>query len=139
MWFLLATVELICCGTALGTATPLTKLYAVTIQAPWLIPYESELWWMLPWALFTMGILCAVMSVIVEAPIVRRVLHAPPRVVWRLSAIANAASYVALGLAGWVFVKAGANIERLNQLFMPLSEKLVEAVFLVASWISRGG
>ena len=139
LWFLLATIELVCCGTALGTATPLTKLYAVTIQAPWLIPYESEFWWMVPWALLTMGILCAGMSVIVEAPIVRLILQAPSRVVWRLSAIANVASYVTLGLTGWIFVKAGANFDRLNQLFMPLSEKLVEAVFLIAGWISNGG
>src|SRR5439155_11355304 len=38
-WVALATLELVCCGEAKGVATVSAKLYAVTVQAPWLVPY----------------------------------------------------------------------------------------------------
>src|SRR5437870_1038067 len=33
-------------GGAWGLDTPLQRLAAVTVQAPWLIPYEGEFYWM---------------------------------------------------------------------------------------------
>ncbi len=35
-------------GSSYGLNTALTKVLAVTWQAPWLIPYESDLHWMIP-------------------------------------------------------------------------------------------
>jgi hypothetical protein len=34
--------------TKWGLDTPLLRLAAVTVQAPWLIPYEKEQYWMIP-------------------------------------------------------------------------------------------
>ncbi len=51
-WLLLFGIELLTTGggTALGISTFLGKIAAVTLQAAWLIPYESELGWMVPMA-----------------------------------------------------------------------------------------
>jgi hypothetical protein len=138
LWFVLATTEAVCCGTALGLATPMAKLYAVTVQAPWLIPYESEFWWMVPSALFTMGTICAAMSIVVETPIVSRMLGVESGSVWRISSAANIASYVTLGALGWLVIQLGGTMDALFQLFMPISEWLVDAVFRVGAWLAKG-
>src|SRR5437879_349487 len=39
-WLALATIEGVFFGTARGLDTSIHRVYAVTIQAPWLIPYE---------------------------------------------------------------------------------------------------
>ncbi len=137
-WFLLATIELVCCGTAMGLGSPLAKLYAVTVQAPWLIPYESDFGWMVPSALLTMGVLCAGMSILVEAPIVAKILGAERKPIWRLTTVANVASYIVLAACGWLVIQAGVKMDALNRSFMPLSEWLVETVFIVAGWLAKG-
>jgi hypothetical protein len=138
LWFLLATIELICCGTALGLGSAWTKLYAVTVQAPWLIPYESEFGWMIPAALCTLAVVFIVMSVAVEAPIVSRVTKLPLSHVWRPMWFANVASYTALALAGAAIAVSDAKLDVLHQAFMPLSEAMVEAVFSIASALAKG-
>jgi len=45
-WALLTLIEMIFAGTAQGVETPLKKIYTITVQSPWLIPYESEFRWM---------------------------------------------------------------------------------------------
>jgi hypothetical protein len=48
-WILLVVIQMITGGgSAYGLNTALTKVLAVTWQAPWLIPYESDLHWMIP-------------------------------------------------------------------------------------------
>jgi len=49
-WIVLAVIQLNCCGGAIGLDSLAKRAYAVTIQAPWLIPYESDLggWSRLP-------------------------------------------------------------------------------------------
>jgi hypothetical protein len=48
-WVALVAVQLISGGgSAYGLVTPTQKLLAVTWQAPWLIPYEGDLYWMVP-------------------------------------------------------------------------------------------
>lgn len=48
-WSLLVVLQIVTGGTkAYGLATPLARVLAVTWQAPWLIPYEGDLRWMLP-------------------------------------------------------------------------------------------
>lgn len=49
-WALLTLIEMIFAGTAQGVETPLKKIYTITVQSPWLIPYESEFRWMGPGA-----------------------------------------------------------------------------------------
>jgi len=49
VWLLLVVLQLITGGgSAHGLESPVTRLLAVTWQAPWLIPYESDLNWMIP-------------------------------------------------------------------------------------------
>lgn len=49
-WVLLVAIEIAmtCGGRAYGLATPFTKVLAVTLQAPWLIPYRGDMYWMIP-------------------------------------------------------------------------------------------
>lgn len=50
-WILLVLVQMSTGGgSAYGTSSIMSKILAVTWQAPWLIPYENELDWMIPMA-----------------------------------------------------------------------------------------
>ena len=138
LWFILAIVELVCCGSARGLGSASAKLYAVTVQAPWLIPYESEFGWMIPAALFTLAVIFLVMSVAVEAPIVSFLTRVPLRQVWRPMWFANLASYAALGVAGAAIAFSGVKLDSLYRILMPLSQALVEGVFSVAGVLVKG-
>ncbi|MBI4271066.1 MAG: hypothetical protein HY615_12080 [Candidatus Rokubacteria bacterium] len=107
-WGVLVVVELVATGgRALGLGTLARRIAAVTVQSPWLIPYEADLGWMIPVAALVLCVPFFFMSVFVEAFIARRLLasHAPAHVrswSWR----ANLASYgaiVALGAAGLLY------------------------------------
>jgi len=69
VWMILAVIEMLCCGAAKGLATTGARLYAVTAQAPWLIPYEKEFWWMIPVALGVLAVPCYATSVLFEGNI----------------------------------------------------------------------
>ncbi len=48
-WLLLILLEMLLGGgSAFGLETTLGKILSVTLQAAWLIPYESDLHWMIP-------------------------------------------------------------------------------------------
>ncbi len=51
-WLILFIVEIITMrgGMAYGINTVAGKIIAVTLQAPWLVPYEKDLGWMIPTA-----------------------------------------------------------------------------------------
>jgi hypothetical protein len=136
-WFVLAIGEMVCCGGAIGLSTPLAKIYAVTLQAPWLIPYESDLGWMIPIALVTLAIVFAALSIVVETPIAARILRLPPRSMWRGMAWANVGSYVLLGILGGAAANSGAKLDALYRPFEPLSVALIEGVARVASAIAK--
>jgi hypothetical protein len=136
-WFVLALGEMLCCAGALGLTTPLTRVYAVTLQAPWLIPYESDLGWMIPFALVTLGVIFAALSVVIETPIASRILRVPVRPMWRRMAWANVASYLLLAIFGWALVVSNAKLEPLYNVFAPLSNLLVEGVFGAGSWLLK--
>ena len=59
-------------GSAYGINTSARKLLAATWQAPWLVPYETDLYWMLPVASLVLLIPFFFASYFVEAPIVAR-------------------------------------------------------------------
>jgi hypothetical protein len=99
-------------GTAYGIATPAEKLLAVTWQAPWLIPYEGELYWMVPTASLALLTPFFFASYITEAHVIG---HYEPRysknqlrpAVFR----ANLLSYILLAVAnliwlGWALAHA---------------------------------
>jgi hypothetical protein len=95
-------------GQAYGLQTLRQKFLAVTWQAPWLIPYESDLNWMIPAASLALLVPFFAGSLAIEIPIV--VLMARPcnsrnvsmAVIW-----ANLVSYAFLALCGLVWLAWG--------------------------------
>lgn len=70
-WVLLACLDFYTGGGgAYGLTTFPQKLYAVTAQSPWLIPYEADLDWMIPAAMFFLLIPYFWSSVLIERWIV---------------------------------------------------------------------
>lgn len=133
-WVILAVVELICCGNARGLSTFGQKLYAVTVQAPWLIPYEHHFWWMIPCALIVMTVPCLVVSVLIEAPVNQLFLAgARTRLLWKATTIANAYSYVVLGLLVWPAWKLA---DHMQGLFGPMDEWFAEITFKIAGGLA---
>jgi hypothetical protein len=132
MWALLATIEFVCCGDAKGLSTAGSKIYAVTAQAPWLIPYESELHWMLPAALAVFAVPCLAISVLVEAPINARALRPlPHRRVWRVTAISNVASYLFLALLCWIELRTPRTLDM--GVLQSIADWWAELVFRIAA------
>jgi hypothetical protein len=133
MWLLLATAELVCCGGAKGLSTAGAKLYAVTIQAPWLIPYERDFHWMIPVALLVFAIPCYLLSVLIEAPFnVMAFRTTPKKLVWRATATANLASYLCLALLFWMAMGFSRNVHFGSTFFEPIINWFLEIVFRTA-------
>lgn len=99
-WFLLVLVEMFTGGGgAYGIETTKQRFLAVTWQAPWLIPYEHDLDWMIPAATLFLLIPFFFASWLIEERIVRAFLkESDPRSVKRGMFAANGASYLLLGL-----------------------------------------
>ena len=66
IWFLWVAVGYRFFGTAIGLNNPAEGLYAVTVQAAWLMPYETNLWWMVPSAAFAMTAVFCLASIFIE-------------------------------------------------------------------------
>jgi hypothetical protein len=84
-----------------GLDTPLRKIASVTLQAAWLIPYEDDLYWMVP----TASIVLLAPAFLITIPSERLVLrYCWPRSIvterHRFVWVANLASYALLVLAG---------------------------------------
>ena len=62
-------------GGSHGLDTPLKKFLAVTWQSPWLIPYESELYWMVPTAALVLLIPFFFASWFIEYQVGKRILR----------------------------------------------------------------
>jgi len=99
-WLLLVLIQMITGGDrAYGLKTPLTKFLAVTWQAPWLIPYESDLYWMIPAAGLFLLIPFFFVSWCVEYLVARRILKGVDPISTRRGVRnANIASYGLLAL-----------------------------------------
>ena len=128
-WLALFGLELVSTrgGTAFGLDTPWRKLFAVTVQAPWLIPYESELYWMVPAAtlallpayfLASWGIEYAVVRKLLEKPVSNlfegKPSSPPLGQVRRAVLLANFGSYAALALVAilWLGIAIGRGPQR---------------------------
>ena len=124
-WVLLVMLEMAATngGTAMGLSTPWQKFLAVTIQAPWLIPYESDLHWMVPAA--TLALLPAyfVASWLIEYGVILALLRrraasapedqspeTPARAVLHAAFSANLTSYAILAVITLVWL--GVSIAR---------------------------
>jgi hypothetical protein len=105
VWGGLALAEIVVSngGEALGVDSFWRRVYAVTVQAPWLIPYESELHWMVPLAAIVLLVPFFFASVFIERMAFRRFCISSPELARRWSWVANGATY-ALTLTGLVVV-----------------------------------
>ena len=56
---------------AWGMDTTLRRVAAVTLQAPWLIPYEEHRRWMVPAAAMVLLLPCLIVSIFVEGRCLR--------------------------------------------------------------------
>ena len=84
-------------GPDIGTLTG--KVFAVTVQAPWLIPYDSELYWMMPAAALVLLVPFFFASWGIEYLVARRMLRdIGPPAVNKAVFVANLISYVLLAL-----------------------------------------
>lgn len=90
-------------GQALGIDSFWRRVYAVTVQAAWLIPYESELHWMVPLAAIVLLVPFFFASVFLERMVFARFCSSSPDLARRWSWVANGATY-ALTLTGLVVV-----------------------------------
>lgn len=99
-WFALVVVQVLSGGgSAHGLDTPMRKLLAVTWQAPWLIPYEGNLDWMIPAASLTLLVPFFLISYGIEAWVIVRLLPDRPATPVRAGVFrANLASYACLAV-----------------------------------------
>ena len=79
-WILLVFIQMLTGGgVAHGLDSPLGVLLSVTQQAPWLIPYESDLYWMVPVAMAVLLVPFYFVSVYTERFILGKVWPAEER------------------------------------------------------------
>ncbi|HXG58787.1 MAG TPA: hypothetical protein VNL91_07170 [Thermoanaerobaculia bacterium] len=111
-WSLLAGIQLLTGGgrayDALNTLRG--RLLAVTWQAPWLIPYESELHWMIPFAILVLLVPFFFASYAIESAVHTRFLVSQTSAtVGQATFLANLVSYLGLGAyTGIVWVMPGS-------------------------------
>ena len=101
-WFLLVLAQMFTGGgSAYGLDTAWKKFLAVTWQAPWLIPYEDDLDWMVPSAGLALLVPFFFASWWIEAWVVSYYVHIPGQVaVSHAVLIANQVTYGILALLG---------------------------------------
>ncbi len=99
-WLALVVIQLATGGDqAYGLDSYLHKFLAVTWQAPWLIPYESDMYWMVPAATLTLLVPFFFVSWWIEYQVVRRtVVSSHPSGLSFAVRNANLASYGLLAL-----------------------------------------
>lgn len=98
-WTVLVGVQIVTGGGVAHDAlnTFRGRLLAVTWQAPWLIPYESELHWMIPAATLTLFVPFFFVSYAAEYAVHKHTIRSHSRVsVARATLLANVASYILL-------------------------------------------
>ena len=93
-------------GAAFGIDTLGGKLFAVTVQAPWLLPYEAQLHWMVPAALLFMLPFFGIVSVYTERPVFRWIAKVEKDVARSWSWRANLTTYgiMIASVAVWLVV-----------------------------------
>ncbi len=104
-WILLVILQMATGGgSSYGLSTPLQKLAAVTWQAPWLVPYESELYWMIPSASLVLLVPFYFASWFIEFKVAKRVFKSiEPKMLNRTIRNINFVSYNAM--AAYVLIK----------------------------------
>lgn len=134
-WFIWATIQLRFFGTALGLDHPAKSLYAVTVQAAWLVPYEEHLWWMIPAAALTLTAVFCVGSVLVEWLAMKCMQRkADARALRRWAWRGNLLSYLVI----FAFVLLFLYVPRrsLDQVANRPVNIVLDATWQVAKWLS---
>ena len=104
-WFLLVVLQMVTGGGgAHGLSSPVARLLAVTWQAPWLIPYESDLVWMIPAATLVLLVPFFFASWWVEYLVAKRVLPDADKIVLRRS-LRNVNFLSYSGLAFYIVIR----------------------------------
>lgn len=113
-WFVLVVIQIATGGgSAHGIDTPLEKFLAVTWQAPWLIPYEPELYWMIPAATLTLLVPFFFASWFIEYRVSKRFLKEnDASLVNKAVRDANLLSYALLAVAVLCFLAAAEPTQR---------------------------
>ncbi len=132
-WLLLAIPQVLFFGNAAGIDTFWERVFAVTVQSPWLIPYEEHYSWMVPCALLSMSVPFWLTSTASEWLIVRVLFPSLPRAgLWKWQWQGNAMSYLALCVGMLIALVAGLNLGWLYELFSPLIDLLISVVLQTA-------
>ena len=123
-------------GTARGMSNVGDGIYAVTAQAPWLIPYEQHLWWMIPAAALTLTIVFFLVSVAVEW-LIMRAFHRRlrGRDVTRWAWRANLFSYAVILL--FVIVSLYVPTRALERVRRKPIDFIMSAPFCIHHWRAR--
>lgn len=133
-WAILALLQLRFFGTALGLDSLTKRVYAVTIQSPWLIPYEDDFKWMVPISFAVLTIPFCLMSIVAEYAALRCVLKDIPKQRVRAWAIkANVSSYAFLLVLMAIALRWPTPFKQTFKVFSPVSESMMEIVFRLAS------
>lgn len=113
-WGIMLGLELLTTGGGVYTG-PLEKVAAVTLQAAWLIPYENDLFWMIPTAMVVLLIPAFLISVWMERLVCFRFWKSIERVsVKRAVWIFNAISYGILMVCVFVWLSISIALEKSN-------------------------
>ena len=104
MWIALVVVQFVVGGGGVPQIPePWFSIYTVTVQAPWLVPFEDRLYWMIPTACLILLIPAFFLTIFIEGMVYRRSLTSdgnslsPSAATWRM----HFASYAFLFLAGF--------------------------------------
>jgi hypothetical protein len=116
-WFVWAVLELRFAGAAMGLNNPAESIYAMTVQAAWLIPYEDQLWWLIPIAAIVLTVVFFFASVGIEWAIMRSIFHrAKGSAVRRWAWTGNLLSYAVILLAVLIFLYVPrASLDRVSK------------------------
>ncbi len=137
MWSVFATIQALFASRALGIATIGQKLYATTVQAAWLIPYEDNLDWMIPAALLALAVPAYLLSVLIEWVVIRSLFSIGDRRAGILTVFtANAYSYAFLAVLSALMISNGENLQFLFEPFQGITEWMFDLVSIVARKLS---
>jgi hypothetical protein len=128
-WLTMATVEVRFFGSAKDLDSVWAKIYAVTVQSPWLIPYDKDLDWMVPTAGLVLVVPLWLMSVVTEYLIVKWMLpELSADVKWRWTWKANMVSYAFLLAFVLALPISDPVISGFGTLLRPITDFLVHVV-----------
>jgi hypothetical protein len=132
-WLAMVLVEGLYFGEAKGLDSLWAKIYAVTVQSPWLIPYEKDLVWMVPIAGVVLAIPLCLMSIVSEYFITKLMLpELPSTLKWQWMWKANVASYLFLLAVILALPVLGPLVNWFYILLQPVTEFLIELVMKIA-------